>query len=79
MSPQFDVIIPDEQEPGAVYRALLAEMADYYEDALAVRTAERDFHESQSFAYIDEIARLKAQRVFILTRVARRVRRIVRG
>lgn len=78
MSPPFDVIVPDGEDPGSVYRALLIEMAEYYEDALAARTAERDFHEAQSFAYIDQIAQLSQKRTSIVTRAARRVRRILR-
>ncbi|WP_291378008.1 hypothetical protein [Demequina sp.] len=83
MNSQFDVIVPDGEDPVQVYRELLVEMADYYESALAVRTEERDFHESQSFVYIEEIARLvhvqQQDRIGIVDRAKRRIKRVLRG
>lgn len=80
MSQQFDIMVPDGEDPASVYLALLVELTDYYEDMLALRTAERDFHESQSFVYIHEIARLNHEHrpVSLMTQVATLAKRAAR-
>lgn len=78
MNRPFDVVIPEGEDAARVYHLLILQMADYYEDVLATRTQERDFHEAQSREYLDRIAQLEATTQTIAVPVIRKARSVAR-